>query len=103
MSEKVNPLVFNRQDKIEIDEERKNTDDLKFKGLHDHSKCIQANDKEINVDHDANLIENEGDPLEEFDTDEKSNSHHARCKTVWLENWEDAADEEELSEKLPRH
>ena len=39
----------------------------KVESSNDHSKCVIATNNEVKVDYDAQLIDNEGDPLEEFE------------------------------------
>lgn len=100
MEKKINPLVFNRQDTIEHDEEGSRKVPLKFEGLHDHSKCIKASENEIKADHDADLIEIEGDPLEEFEDPMYSKlTDHSECVLLWEDQWEEY-DESELSDDL---
>lgn len=94
-------MVFHRQDKIEYDEERSKINELKFSGLHDHSKCVQATDGELKIDHDADLIDNEGDPLEEFETYENL-TDHSKCTLAWQEDWEDANECQDLFDNLKK-
>ena len=96
MSERENPLVFNRQDKIEKDEDKSETKDLKFKGLHDHSQCLRKDPEKFQ---DGDLIENEGDTFEDFNIDE-GQTDHSKCTTIWEETWEDSNDGDDLSNVL---
>lgn len=101
MSRKINPLVFNRQDKIEIDEKKSKVNPLKFAGLHDHSRCVQAIEGDIKIDHDADLLNNEGDPLEEF-VIEETLTDHSRCTLPWSESWEDTEECLDITDVLLR-
>ena len=82
---------INCQYKIEKDEKEQENKDLNFKGLHDHSRCIQRKTK---IDHDSEVLESEGDLFEDFKHD-KNAIDHSRCTTIWNETWEDASDNED--------
>ena len=70
----------------------------------DHSKCVKALPNELKIDHDANLIEGEGDPLEEFNDPRYGILvDHSKCTLPWTEDWEEF-EENEMNEviNLPR-
>ena len=65
------------------------------------SKCVRATKKELIVDHDGELIDNEGDPMEEFETKAgEKKSNHSNCTLAWRENWEDVEDDNDFSKNL---
>ena len=68
----------------------------------DHSKCVKAIEGELKIDHDGELIENEGDHLEEFETKKSEElKDHSKCTLAWEENWgDDGEDETELDKIL---
>ena len=81
---------------------KKNSDekDSKLKALHDHSRCVKALPNELKIDHDADLIEGEGNPLEEFNEPMYENLiDHSKCTLAWTEDWAEA-EEIELSKSL---
>eukprot|EP00093_Oithona_nana_P010538 10538.XXX_281485_281028_1 [CDS] Oithona nana genome sequencing. len=84
--------------------QKKNSKVLK-KVPEDHASCIRVSQSELLVDHDAELLDIEGDPLEEFEvtkSDKVDKVIHSRCTLAWQETWEDSDDkeEEELKELL---
>ena len=49
---------------------------------------------DLKIDHDANLIDIEGDPLEDFKMKLNENRiDHSSCTLAWTENWEDTAED----------
>ena len=60
----------------------------------EHTKCFKPNEGDLKIDHDVNLIDIEGDPLEEFETKQYENlTDHSNCTLAWTENWEDTAED----------
>ena len=54
----------------------------KVKSANNHSKCVIATNNEVKVDHDAQLIDTEGDPLEEFE--QTANSSQVLFTSQWF-------------------
>ena len=54
---------------------------------------------DLKIDQDADLIDNEGDSLEEFQAPEYL-TDHSRCTLAWSEDWEDTNQEIELKDVL---
>ena len=60
----------------------------------DHTKCVKTTEGDLKIDHDANLIDIEGDPLEDFKMKLNENLiDHSSCTLAWTENWEDTAED----------
>ena len=60
----------------------------------DHTKCVKPTKDDIKINHDADSIDIEGDPLEEFETKQYENlTDHSNCTLAWTENWEDTAED----------
>ena len=60
----------------------------------DHTKCVKPTKGDLKIDHDANLIDIEGDPLEDFKTKQYENlTDHSSCTLAWTENWEETAED----------
>jgi hypothetical protein len=66
----------------------------KAKSNDDHIKCVKPTQGDIKINHDADLIDIEGDPLEEFETKQYENlTDHSNCTMAWTENWEDTTED----------
>ena len=64
------------------------------KSNEDHTKCVKPTKGDLKIDHDANLIDIEGDPLEDFKMKLNENLiDHSSCTLAWTENWEDTAED----------
>ena len=60
----------------------------------DHTKCVKPTKGDIKINHDADLIDIEGDPLEEFETEQYENlTDHSNCTLAWTDNWEDTTED----------
>ena len=60
----------------------------------DHTKCVKPTEGDLKIDHDANLIDIEGDPLEDFKMKQNENLiDHSSCTLAWTENWEETAED----------
>jgi hypothetical protein len=73
--------------KVRLDmNEAKSNDDL--------NKCVKLTKDDIKINHDADLIDIEGDPLEDFETKQYENlTDHSNCTLAWTENWEDTTED----------
>ena len=73
--------------KVRLDmNEAKSNDDL--------NKCVKLTKDDIKINHDADLIDIEGDPLEEFETKQYENlTDHSNCTLAWTENWKDTIED----------
>ena len=60
----------------------------------DHTKCVKPIKEDIKINNDADLIDIEGDPLEEFETKQYENlTDHSNCTLAWTENWKDTIED----------
>ena len=97
--------IINREKNEKFDREIVNGHERTNQGK-DHSKCVRALPNKLKTDHDANLIDGEGDPLEEFEFNDPRYENlvdHSKCTLAWTEDWEEFG-EFEMNEviNLPR-
>ena len=60
----------------------------------DHKNCVKPTKGDIKINHDTDLIDIEGDPLEDFETKQYENlTDHSNCTLAWTENWEDTTED----------